>query len=177
MTPMILTSKIVIRRSCHNPTTLLSPRLSSPGVLFVCSCSPPGPSYAGSSPLEMCSCIACSVASSLACLAPSPFSWFSVYILVSSKTALGVRNLTQRSPHSSASRLWWRLTSPLILQQQACSTKKGYPHPSQFVGRQWGSRPSLQRTLSRNSCAESSLSSKKLGMMVIQAPDLHARSI
>ena len=129
---------IVIRKSCQNPTTPLYLQLSSPGVPFVCSCSPPGPPSAGSSPLAMRSCVVCSVASSLDCLAPSPFSWIPVWILGLSETAVGVRDLAQRFPHSSSRRLWRRLTSPPILQRKPCSSEKGALHPLHFVARRLG---------------------------------------
>ena len=177
MALMILASKIVIWRSYQNPTTPLSPRLLSPGVPFVCSFLLLVPLL-----LDLILWVF-----ALASPDPSLLPWISWPLPPSavpqcvfwglSETAVGVRYLVQRSPHFFTSRLWQRLTSLPILQRQECSSKKSAPHLSQFVGRRRGSRPSLQQTLSQNSCAESSVSSKKLGMMVIQAPYLHARYI
>ena len=176
VTSVIRTSKIVIRRSFQNPTTPLSPRLSSPGDSSVWSCCPPS---AGSSPLAMWACVASSVASSLALLAPSPLpvSCLPVWILGLSETADEVRALPKRSHQSLASMLCRRVMSPPILHWHVCSAENGTPHPSQSVGRRRGLRPRRHQMLSQNSSANSSVSSMKLGMAVSQAPDLHARSI
>ena len=97
VTSVIRTPKIVIWRSFQNPTTPLSPRLSSPGAPSVWLCCPPP---AGSSPLAMRAYVASLVAYSLAILAPStlPVSCIPVWILGSSDTADGVRSFPQRPP-------------------------------------------------------------------------------
>ena len=72
VTSVIRTPNIVIRQSCQNPKTPLSPQLSSPGVTLVFSCSPLGPSSDESPPLVILLCAACSGESYLDCLNHPP---------------------------------------------------------------------------------------------------------
>ena len=88
-----------------------------------------------------------------------------------------MRAFAQSSPQLSVRMLRKRLMRPPTLKWQTCSAEEGALHQSQSVGRRRDARPSLQQTLYRNSCADSSMSSMKLFMMVSQALDLHAWSI